>query len=586
MEVKDLNNNVMSIQSMFVKAVADVASGQALGGGFAELLGGAGDKVSAMIVKDGSQASDKASVKVANESDLNEKPVEAKPSESKVVETEEKEAVKKDNKEKSVVKNEENKVKTPVKRKQNISDEDCSDVNISVAQNTDAVASAELGDGDMVIESADCVEIVTEPLVRQDVDLISEMVSSDAVEALDNGVEAVLTTDGKLIVPVKTDLSKIAEMPVVQVFDDAINETIEMTGAEFVANLQEVASEGNLLMVNNQSQVGVTELVPVELKEVNDREFGFVKIDNSAVSDNEQVQIDPIIAEQAKVIDAKLGDDKKIKINVNVNEENFSYTEDVNLLLDKVALDDIVKSALKEKNIENNGSNTVVQNGIQQNFLAINNQGNGIAMPIATMSVGNVVQSGADSVQSLAVDGVSSVSNTSTGVLSNVGMVNAEHKAEGSVKTFDNATKDIYKGMSKEVVEQVKVNITKSAVKGVDKIDVQLKPQDLGNIEIKLQITKDGKLQAHIIASKAETMDMLQREVQDLEHAFNEAGFDTDSSSFSFSFKGDESGNEQRRNAELRSFIGNVLEQDSDEILGGNDNLQNWNPTQGLNIRV
>lgn len=46
------------------------------------------------------------------------------------------------------------------------------------------------------------------------------------------------------------------------------------------------------------------------------------------------------------------------------------------------------------------------------------------------------------------------------------------------------------KGMSREVVEQVKVNITKSAVKGVDKIDVTLKPEDLGHIEIKCKFPK------------------------------------------------------------------------------------------------
>ena len=67
-----------------------------------------------------------------------------------------------------------------------------------------------------------------------------------------------------------------------------------------------------------------------------------------------------------------------------------------------------------------------------------------------------------------------------------------------------------------------------------------------------------------------------------IEQMFNEAGFDTDGGSFSFSFRGEE---EQQHNAELRNFIGNVLEQEANEEFVSNDNL-NWDPSQGLNIRV
>ena len=81
------------------------------------------------------------------------------------------------------------------------------------------------------------------------------------------------------------------------------------------------------------------------------------------------------------------------------------------------------------------------------------------------------------------------------------------------------------KGMSREVVEQVKVNITKSAVKGVDKIDVTLKPEDLGHIEIKMQISKDGKLQAHIISSRPETMEVLQKDMHVLQKALKTNNF-------------------------------------------------------------
>ncbi len=74
--------------------------------------------------------------------------------------------------------------------------------------------------------------------------------------------------------------------------------------------------------------------------------------------------------------------------------------------------------------------------------------------------------------------------------------------------------RDVYKGMGKEVVEQIKVNITKSAVKGVDTIEIQLKPEDLGKIEVKMQIGKDGKLQAHIVSSRPKLQNCCKRKWQ------------------------------------------------------------------------
>ena len=83
--------------------------------------------------------------------------------------------------------------------------------------------------------------------------------------------------------------------------------------------------------------------------------------------------------------------------------------------------------------------------------------------------------------------------------------------------------------------EQIKVNITKSAVKGIDTIDIQLKPEDLGKVQVKMQISKDGKLQADIVVSRQETLDVLQKELSSLTKAFTDAGFDADNRSFNFS---------------------------------------------------
>lgn len=141
--------------------------------------------------------------------------------------------------------------------------------------------------------------------------------------------------------------------------------------------------------------------------------------------------------------------------------------------------------------------------------------------------------------------------------------------------------KDIYnKGITKEVSEQIKVNITQSAIKGVDKIEIQLKPADLGQVEIKLHIGKGGHLQAQIVASNPETLEILQKDFESLKNAFNSAGYQTDDNSFSFSYQGEDQSNNERE--KLRDFIGDVISQDIAVEMAANEYIS----SDSVNIRV
>jgi hypothetical protein len=70
-----------------------------------------------------------------------------------------------------------------------------------------------------------------------------------------------------------------------------------------------------------------------------------------------------------------------------------------------------------------------------------------------------------------------------------------------------------------------------------------------------------------------------------LSKAFNEAGYDTDSKSFTFSFQNENQAKGQEKdNAGLLKFIGDTLEQEAENVVG-NDNL-GYDPLLGLNIKV
>ena len=291
-----------------------------------------------------------------------------------------------------------------------------------------------------------------------------------------------------------------------------------------------------------------------------------------------------MLIQQADKLAEAVGSDKKLNIKVDVKEENFAYTTA------KVS----VKETLVNADVKENGNLSAVvsqsagEKEVKPQVTTGNNPVN--MQAVAAVEVQSAAQA-SKNMQQINVAVVKTTAETNTTNLSNMAGTNVaaqSAKAETAVQGDNKTTfKDVFKGMSREVVDQVKVNITKSAVKGVDNIEIKLKPEELGHIEIKMQIAKDGKLQAHIVTSRAETLDILQKEIPSLEKAFSDAGFSLDSGSLSFSHRQEDQASKEQA-SELRNFIGNVLEQEND-----NENYklttqlpESWDGTSALNIRV
>lgn len=420
------------------------------------------------------------------------------------------------------------------------------------------------------------------------------------------------------------DMGQLAQMGAVTVFNVETNSYSVMTGAEIAAlinsgetNLVPVlSSDGksdvSLLPLTAQPSqpetqasaegVDISSMAPaVEIEEAAPEIAGIVKDqikahknvagDNAAAEAAETSvpapQADAEIVKQAEELGKNISRDKTIDVKVNVEEENFSYSP----AKENFAVKQVMQDSTADAEM---ASQKAPSSTASDKATAANANGNGQVQQLNLFNAAPALQPGtAESGQNTAAAALSAAGKAETAVLPHnaaaadmAQSVRAEVRAEADAKT---SFRDVYKGMGKEAVEQIKVNITKSAVKGVDKINVQLKPEELGHIEIKMQIAKDGKLQAHIISSRAETFDMLQKEIPSLEKAFQDAGFDADSSSFSFSFREDgQAGEQQEQNRGLRSFLGDVLEKEA-----GNENLaadlfsyENWDGKSALNIRV
>ena len=89
-----------------------------------------------------------------------------------------------------------------------------------------------------------------------------------------------------------------------------------------------------------------------------------------------------------------------------------------------------------------------------------------------------------------------------------------------------------------DLKEQISVQVQKAVEQGIDRIRIQLKPADLGRLEIQLDVAQDGKVAILVNADRPETLEMLRRDARGLQQALQDAGLQTDSGNLSFNLGG------------------------------------------------
>ena len=616
MEIKDVNNQ-NSVLAMFRKMTETAGTFE-----FASLIGGNEQPLVTASTKQVAPTMDKKL--------------------PETVETTDKIASRRDNK--PVAEKSDNKPLKENKRKdKNIAEESAAPVaqeKTQVADNksvsaTDNTVPAEAKPTNVVSET------VAEPIVEQGATMVSENIavtapviadlmpemSLDVAPLTDNFMDE--NNDALTSLIGMVSLDNIATLGEVKYYDAVNGTTITTTGPELVqaveqnqisnfnpanittladepvfpqlaevSSLSDVVSEGGIdismmeavapQVVSDMAEVVAAPTADVVADVETEEEFipdvqaknkaktvGTGSVDTEAALDVEE-DVVTLSAEEEIVIN-----DKNVKLDVKIapKEEKISYLSRQEMFADNLAVNEAVAKAV---NLEAENTNSPI------NAVASQNSPITTAQSANILPQGVVVQAPVENLTSVtsgaAVSGVDGISNLTSASLNN--SLAAQTKTAAPATELKSPAEDALKGMSKEVIEQVKVNITKSAVKGVDKIDISLKPEDLGHIEIKMQLSKDGKLQAHVISSRMETMEILQKDMQSLQKAFADAGFYLDENSLSFSFQdNNQAWQQQKEENGLRSFMGKLFENE-----GENDNFSQaetaWDGKSALNIRV
>ena len=89
--------------------------------------------------------------------------------------------------------------------------------------------------------------------------------------------------------------------------------------------------------------------------------------------------------------------------------------------------------------------------------------------------------------------------------------------------------------------------IALKALEGSNQFQIRLDPEDLGRIDVSLEIKSDGSIRAAIAADNPDALQLIVREARSLEQAFDQAGFRRDDQALSFSLSDQHQSPDQRQ---------------------------------------
>jgi len=250
---------------------------------------------------------------------------------------------------------------------------------------------------------------------------------------------------------------------------------------------------------------------------------------------------------QAAGLAKAIGDGNRAQVNVSVTNEAETLTSKPGQTLTASAV----------LNTEGNGSSATGQNtnthnqgtGAQNTAAQAQQVQAAAAQNQGTQNSGTQAVQGADSkglVQAQAVTSTAGSANHSGGegtvqtasATSTANQQTQQAQSQSAANQANNAPKTFGTGHS--AVEQVSVKITKAIQAGIDKINIQLRPANMGRVEVKMELTSDNRLMAVITADSKDTMELLKNDSRDLQRALQEAGLQTDAGDLSFNLRGQE----------------------------------------------
>lgn len=311
---------------------------------------------------------------------------------------------------------------------------------------------------------------------------------------------------GELTVSVLVPLADLSMMGMINVINPETGEMVQMTGAELAAQLagddsvqvlmsmpqngepvfriQPADTAQNMTAsqpVETDGAIDVSAFAPVDDADAIELNMEAIKaqVQDKAVKKDVSAQglvddlADGEVSEQAARLSEVIGREGKAEVKVSVHEEKIAQLSAKDLLADAGSVDEAITVSSKPAAVSaQNAAETLQSQGSQLAAGNGNNVQNLNVTPAFNAAVSAASETGVANMPAAANAEVSSAGLGTTATVAGGEFVRAA-KADAASENGQTSFRDVYKGMSREVVEQVKVNITKSAVKGIDKIDIR-----------------------------------------------------------------------------------------------------------------
>jgi flagellar hook-length control protein FliK len=132
------------------------------------------------------------------------------------------------------------------------------------------------------------------------------------------------------------------------------------------------------------------------------------------------------------------------------------------------------------------------------------------------------------------------------------------------------------------------LEIAVSARSGKSRFEIRLDPADLGRIDVRIDVDRNGQVTSHLTVEKPETLSMLRQDAPQLQRQLDDAGFKTGNGGLQFSLR-DQSSSGQNNGNETGRTAQRLVISDEDTIpaaVAGRTYGRMLGSSSGVDIRV
>jgi len=132
------------------------------------------------------------------------------------------------------------------------------------------------------------------------------------------------------------------------------------------------------------------------------------------------------------------------------------------------------------------------------------------------------------------------------------------------------------------------MEIVATAKSGKSRFEIRLDPADLGRIDVRIDVDRNGQVTSHLTVERPETLSMLRQDANQLQRALDNAGLSTGNAGLQFSLRdqssqGQNDGNHSNPNAH-RLVVGE--EDSAPAVVAGRNYGRMLGASGGVDIRV